>query len=199
MGPADNPYAAPAAELQQAKGTSARGAAFYAMSPRKAALMSLLTMSVYELCFWWRHWRALRDNGEDVSVFWRTVFSAFFIFPFKNKLVLALVQRNLPVHSLLEILPLLYLLSYISDNITSRVTGLKLLALAMGLAMSVGRAALLWMLQSSVNQVLEADGYRGPVNRGARGLTYLVAVLGVLLWLTTLAGVILAPAAQANP
>jgi hypothetical protein len=197
MGPADNPYAAPAAELQQAPAQSARGAAFYAMSARKVAVMSLLTMSLYELWFWWRHWRALRDNGEDISVFWRTVFATFYIFPFKNKVVLALTGRDLRVHSLLGPLPALYLASYVLDNIFPRALGAGTLAVLLGLSMSALRAALLWRLQDSVNQVLDADGYRGPVNRGARGLTYLAAGLGLLLWLATLFGT-LAPTTQAS-
>jgi len=186
--PAVNPYAAPAAELQHAPAAEAsQRAAFYAMSPRKAAVMSFLTMSIYELCFWWRHWRTRREGGEDVNVFWRTAFAAFYAYPFKNTVSVGLAQHGAPLHWLLNAMPTLYMLSYLIDNALARLESQHWIWFALSVSMNVLRSLLLAVLQKSVNQVLEANGYRGPVNRGATVRTYLMAALGLLIWVSTIA------------
>jgi hypothetical protein len=177
-----NPYAAPRAELQPNIPSVVTGAApFYAMSPRKAAVMIVLTMGLYDLCFWWRHWRARRQHGQDVSVFWRTIFAGFFAFDFKSSVSLALTERGLTPPALLAAAPGIYLGSFILDNVLSRL-GFAGLSLAANVVCVLVRACMLAVFQTSVNEVLRADGYRGPYNRGARPATIAIAVAGILIW-----------------
>lgn len=181
-----NPYAAPRAELQQNVPSTRTGAApFYAMSPRKAFVMSVLTMGFYDLCFWWRHWRARRQYGQDVSIFWRTFFAGFCAFDFKSSVSVALIERNLTPPPLLAAAPAIYLGSFVLDNVLSRA-GFAGVALVIGAVCEVIRAGILTTFQTAVNEVLKADDYRGPYNRGVRGATIAAAIVGILIWALTL-------------
>jgi hypothetical protein len=178
-----NPYAAPRAELQPNSPSMPTGtAAFYAMSPRKALVMSVLTMGFYDLCFWWRHWRARREHGHEVSVFWRTFFAGFWAFDFKSSVSLALIERSLTPPALLTAAPGIYLGSFILDNVLSRLGFAGLGFVASALCVLV-RGGMLAVLQTSVNEVLKADDYRGPYNRGARPATIAIAIAGLLIWI----------------
>jgi hypothetical protein len=185
---AENPYAAPVAELHpQAPHEEQRGA-YYAQSPRKAAVMSFVTLGIYDLCFWWRHWRARRARGQDLSVWGRTVFASFYCFEFKNDLTLALVTRDRTPSTMLGWAPVVYLLCNIAQHIIARAHGPSLGALALTFTLIVVRSCSLALFQTEANQVLEADGYRGKYNRGASAGTYLVCVFGVLFWSLALFG-----------
>ncbi|MCR5874312.1 hypothetical protein LRS10_09140 [Phenylobacterium sp. J426] len=47
------------------------------MDARKFLVMSVTTAGLYLLFWFWKNWRWARIHGkEDVSPFWRTVFSA---------------------------------------------------------------------------------------------------------------------------
>lgn len=63
-----NPYAAPAAKVQDAGVASASEPAFFAVSGLKLVLMSLVTLSLYEIYWFYKNWKCVqRTLGEDVN------------------------------------------------------------------------------------------------------------------------------------
>jgi hypothetical protein len=185
-----NPYAAPSAELEPERSQAVQGTArFYGMSPAKAAVMSVLTMGIYDLCFWWRHWGTQRQQGHDVSVFWRTIFAPFCAFEYKTTLTVALVERNQRLHPMLGSSALAYMLAHVIENAVSRVaTGHTGIVLVSSIVPVAVRAYILFVLQTSANQVLQADGYRGVLNRRVTAKTILAGLVGLLFWGLVLLG-----------
>jgi hypothetical protein len=187
-----NPYAAPTAELAPKPPASGAGqSSFYAQSPAKLAVMSILTMGVYDLAYWWRQWRAWRQSGHDVNVFARTIFSPLFAFGFRSNLDDALSARGRSAPSQLTFAPFVYLIAQVLDNVLAR--------LPLGPAVTLGTAALarivcaafaLVTFQNAVAQVQEAEGYSGPVNRGASLGTIVAGALGALIWAAVVWGAV---------
>jgi hypothetical protein len=187
-----NPYAAPSANLEAPRVEEPARASvpFYAMSPVKLVIMSVLTFGIYDLAFWWRQWSARRRTGEELSVFWRTVFAGFTSFTFKNTVAVALTLRDRQVPPALPLAPGVYLGSVIIERAVDRLTVAPALAVSVTLVASLLRAGALGVIQSAVNELLELEHYKGPINRGATAGSVLMGLLGIALWGAALFGVL---------
>ena len=54
---------------------------FFPVSTTKLAVMSLCTLGLYEYYWLYKNWKIVRDRtGENISPFWRTFFSVFFVY-----------------------------------------------------------------------------------------------------------------------
>jgi hypothetical protein len=52
---------------------------FYSVSKSKFAIMSVTTLNIYQLYWFYRNWKSYQDGaGEDILPFWRAFFSVFF-------------------------------------------------------------------------------------------------------------------------
>lgn len=197
-----NPYAAPSADLGVSAPEPAPGhaASFYAMSPTKLVIMSWLTGGIYDLCFWWRQWGARRRAGEDVSVFWRTFFAPYTCFGFTKSVILARHMRDLGPSSLLGIAPSAYLVANLIELGINRVQdpGFQTFALISSVLANLVRASMLGAIQHAINELLNAEGYRGPYNRGVTAGAVVVGLLGIAIWGAALLGVIV-PAEPSVP
>jgi hypothetical protein len=185
VGEEHNPYAAPQAELQL-RGAVSRPGAFYAMSPRKAAVLSVLTFNLFDIVFWYRHWKRLQETGHDVSPIWRAIFAAITSFSFVTTLSTERAARGLQSDfefvSPLRATPGIYL----GLNLVSRVAERVLEGvphLAATLLACTGCAWVLATVQRGANEVLEADAHGGPSNSGATVVSIIVGALGLLSWL----------------
>jgi hypothetical protein len=167
------------------------------MSPVKAAVMSILTMGLYDLCFWWRHWRTQRQRGLEISVFWRTVFAGFVSFEYRTTLSIALVERGVAEPPLLGAAPSVYLLAMIISRGVSKLLHQPGLEILLTILFVLARAGALVVFQDAANQALGEGAQRGAFNRGASGRTYLAVAGGLLLWALTLLGM-LAPELAAS-
>lgn len=183
-----NPYAAPQAELQ-VQAIPSGPAVLYPMSPRKVAVMSVLTFSLYDRLFWYRHWTRIKESGHDVSPIARTIFAPLAAFSFLTMLTSLRYPRDLKSDSLLQMTPVIYfgvaVASRISDKFLDGIPGLVF--------MMLGAAASGWALatmQRGANEVLEADNYRGPSNSGASWGAILMGALGAALWLVAIVGAV---------
>jgi len=176
-----NPYAAPQAELQvQAVGSGV--AVVYPMSSRKAAVMSLLTLGLYDLVFWYRHWTRLKEGGHDVSPIVRTMFAPFTSFAFLTMLTSLRYPRGIESDSLLRLSPFVYFGVTFAGLVANKfLEGIPSLV-----ATTLGCAASAWVLatiQRGANEVLAADNYQGPSNSGADWGAIVVGVIGLVIWL----------------
>jgi hypothetical protein len=186
LGDEHNPYAAPQAELQ-VQSVQSGTSAFYPMSSRKAAVMTVLTFGFYDLVFWFRHWNRLQDNGHDVTPLFRAFFAGFTSFGFVTRLCTARAERGLESGSGLRASPGIYLAlnlaSRLSDRLLDGVAGLAFTMLA-----CAGAAWTLATIQDAANEVLEADNYRGPSNSGVSGGAIFAGAIGLILWFFVIAG-----------
>lgn len=182
-----NPYAAPDAALvgPGVLLVESEVPAFPPISAVKAAVMSVVSFGIYDLYFWWRHWSAVRDRGVDagagVSVFWRTVFAGFMAFDFNERQVHVMTGHQLPVSKWLKAAPGMYLLGLIVDRVSDRMFEGNIL-IPVTVATAGLRAIALFSTQTGANQVLQAEGYRGPYNRGFSVGAAAVGLLGSLIW-----------------
>lgn len=176
-----NPYAVPQAELQAQPARSGH-AVLYPMSSRKAAVMSVLTLGLYDLVFWYRHWTRLKEGGHDVSPIARTIFAPLAAFSFLTTLTSLRYPRGIESGSLLRMTPFVYFGASSVGLATNKVLeGIpSLVSTVLGCVVS---AWVLATIQRGANEVLAADGYQGPSNSGATWSTIVTGVIGLVIWL----------------
>ena len=176
-----NPYAAPKTELQ-AQSIESGVATFHPMSPRKAAVMSVLTFNLFDLVFWYRHWARLKANGHDVIPVVRALFSVFTAFGFVTRLCTARAERDLESREGLRATPGIYLGLNLGARMSEKVLeGVPSVAVTL-----LGCAGCAWVLatiQRGANEVLAADNYRGPFNSGVSVGAIIAGALGLVFWL----------------
>lgn len=189
-----NPYAAPAADTNFAPGpqfgAQAMGS-YYGMSVTKLWVMSILTFGLYNLAFFYRHWRHLRDyEQQDVSPFWRTVFSPFMYFGLNSQVNDASQFREVPVPSMLGAAPIIYFAANVVGRVLDRISGenIDAAALLSFALIPIGTYALT-LTQSVVNRMLQKEGYSGVINSGATAGSIVLGILGGLLWAFILMGI----------
>ena len=78
----ENPYSPPGAELVLPTNYKAgTEAPFFAVSPLKLVVMSVFTLGLYELYWFYKNWQAIKlREKENISPFWRAVFGYFFCY-----------------------------------------------------------------------------------------------------------------------
>lgn len=191
LGEEHNPYAAPQSELRiQSASVQSGPAVLYPMSPLKAAIMSMLTFSIYDVVFWYQHWKRLKESGQDVSPIARAIFAPFTAFGFLTTLSSLRFARGLESGPTLRASPFVYLGVKLASRIADKVLedGPNLVVTAIACAVS---AWVLATIQHGVNDVLKTDNYRGPSNSGASWGAIVAGVIGLLLWFLGIIGVML--------
>jgi hypothetical protein len=76
-----NPYAPPAARLDDAA-SAGQGPVFFPVSTAKLALMSVFTLGLYEIYWFYKNWKLLQQNfGANVNAPIRAVFYPLISYP----------------------------------------------------------------------------------------------------------------------
>lgn len=78
-----NPYAPPKAALSEtaAAATTLNEPAFYPTTVLKLIVLSVCTMGLYEIYWFYRNWQRVKEGtGADISPFWRALFGFFFAY-----------------------------------------------------------------------------------------------------------------------
>ena len=75
-----NPYAPPKAAVADVEPTVADTPAFFPVSRRKLIVMSLLTLTLYQLFWYYKNWACVRARGARVLPLLRTIFAVFFCY-----------------------------------------------------------------------------------------------------------------------
>ena len=54
---------------------------YYAISPKRLVLFSILTFGIYEIYWFYKNWQAVKKfEGQKISPFWRAIFAVFFCY-----------------------------------------------------------------------------------------------------------------------
>lgn len=81
-----NPYAPPTADVTPVPAAAVEGERveppFFATSLIKLSVMSVCTLGLYELYWFYKNWQLIKAReGLDVMPFWRAFFGVFFCYP----------------------------------------------------------------------------------------------------------------------
>ena len=76
-----NPYHAPEARVIDVPEPTAEQSPAFAVSTTKFLVMSLATMNLYSVYWFYKHWQAIqRRTGKSLSPFWRAFFSVLWAY-----------------------------------------------------------------------------------------------------------------------
>lgn len=187
-----NPYAPPQAVV--ADTATPATDAFYVVSARKFTLLFFMTCGVYQIYWFYRHWRQYRaHSGESVLPIVRALFSIFFTHSLTGRID-DVIRQGVHRHrwSPSVIATLVVILQIISNGLermAARSFGspttdvLSLLSL-----LPLGGA--LWVIQSAANAA--CGDPRGRRNAKLTAANYAWIALGLLFWIFALVG-LLAP------
>ena len=71
-------------------------AIYFAVSPLKLVVMSVCTMGIYELYWFYKNWVLIKDREKiDIMPFWRSFFAYFFCYSFFKKVQASAVAVSL--------------------------------------------------------------------------------------------------------
>ncbi len=90
-------YAPPKAEDSPPSVGAVRGrpAVFFAVSPLKLVVMSIATLGIYELFWFFANWQRMKRRGQrNISPFWRTFFACFTCYSLFRSVKEAAVSAN---------------------------------------------------------------------------------------------------------
>jgi hypothetical protein len=69
---------------------------YFAVSPLKLVVMSVCTMGIYELYWFYKNWVLIKDRENiDIMPFWRAFFAVFFCYSFFKKVQASAVAVSL--------------------------------------------------------------------------------------------------------
>ena len=112
-----NPYKAPKSDLKTEQHLGSSESYFFTASTLKLVLMSVCTLGLYELYWFYKNW-VLIKNREDSTIMpvWRTIFAPFWGFVAFEVVKKAAVERNIKTNLSAGWLGLAYLLISIVAN-----------------------------------------------------------------------------------
>lgn len=69
------------AELKQAGGGVLSAPVYFSVSPLKLVVMSICTLGIYDLYWYYKNWRLIKEREQlDIMPFWRAFFAYFFCY-----------------------------------------------------------------------------------------------------------------------
>lgn len=92
-------YRPPQADLGPGPQSSATGLTvppFFQTSPLKMALLSVTTFGLYQMSWFYRHWKRRKEQGEDVNPLLRTIFAVWFVYSLCQSVNRELERRSGP-------------------------------------------------------------------------------------------------------
>lgn len=176
-----DPYAPPTANLEvEAPKTETLGVPFFATSVTKVWLYSLSSLSLYLLYWHYKQWSAYRAaKGRDISPFWRTFFSPFFVF---ELFPLMAAQANMQTNAVG--LAAIYTAASVISNVASRLNdNVWVIGLIAILPVAI--------MQGGVNEYLAKAYPSADKNDRIGGGGVVLIIIGVIWWLLILAGMLL--------
>lgn len=77
-----------ATKAKENSGEKDSGIEYFAISPQRLALFSIITFGIYEIYWFYKNWQAVKKfEGQDISPFWRAVFAVFFCYSLFKKVL----------------------------------------------------------------------------------------------------------------
>lgn len=188
-----NLYAAPQAHVAEPDART-RSEEFYVVSKTKFFLLYLMTLGLYQIYWFYRHWAVYRRYHPGTSI-WpvpRAIFAIFFTHSLTGRIEdrLGKLRSGLSWSpgALATAFVVLQIASNILDRLSWRMIGSPLTDIA-SLVIIMPMALVLWSIQEAANHACGQPD--GASNRDITGANIVWCVLGGVFWLLVLAGLLL--------
>lgn len=184
--PAAGSWGAPAAPQPSAPpawaaaSASAAGddAPWFAVAPRKLLVMSLCTLTFYNLYWFYQQWRRVRQrDGSDIMLLWRTVFAIFYVYPLFKRIRAEAQEAGLPASFEAGTMAVLFIVITLLGNLPGPLGMIAMLS-----------ALTLMPAQELANRINAQRAPEHPRNDRYSGLNITGIVLGGLLLMMALFG-----------
>lgn len=185
-----NVYAPPVAVVMDAPSHIA-APEFYVVARTKFFVLFFVTMGLYQLYWFYRHWARYRGHHRvKVSPIWRAIFAIFFTHSLCREIGQSLARAGTTYRWSPALLAsgfvLLQIVSLVSDRLAAYEIGSPYTDL-LALAVMVPVAYCMWWMQKAAN--LACSQPNGESNREFTWANWVWIVLGGLWWLLVLVAI----------
>jgi hypothetical protein len=158
--------------------TLTSGPAWFAVGPTKLVVMAIGTLGFYQVYWFYQQWRRVRDGGEHVRPFLRSLFGGLFCYPLFKRIVASTREVGSPPAG-----PGVLAVAYILLSVSWKLPWpFDLLALLSALPLAA--------VQRLASAAAERDFPRDDPNRRLTGANWVAVAVGMaLLGLVTYAAV----------
>jgi len=165
---------------------------YYAISPKRLVLFSILTFGIYEIYWFYKNWQAVKKfEGQKISPFWRAIFAVFFCYSLFKK-----VQESAKSHAYQNLyspgwLATAYIFLLLVGNGLSKVDSYEIGFNLIWLIVAVSTFIPLLPVQKAINFNNEKVKGSLELKRDFSGGEVALIVIGVLWFLLVLWGTFL--------
>src|SRR5688572_7674040 len=174
-----NPYAPPkAAVADVASGAAAAKPIFFAVSRQKLIVLLILTLTLYQLVWFYKNWALVRERGESVWPLPRTLFGVLFCYSLFER-----VRERGAAHGVRLDAGLLaagFIFFSVAGNLLDRL-GDSLSVNGIGILLQYVSAFFLVPVQSAIDAINRAEVPDHDPNDRFTALNWLWIVFGALL------------------
>jgi hypothetical protein len=189
----DNLYAPPIARIVDPQEADSIPTPFYVVSTTKVAVLTIATFGLYELYWFWRHWKLHRIDGKlDIWPVPRAVFSIFFAHALNREIDHRIIRNGERHRWSPGMWATLYVVTAIANRMASRLPEEVFsaeLSLLVTLASVLAATAALFHAQRAAN--IACGDPQALSNNRFTAANWVWIVLGGLLWLLIGVGLML--------
>jgi len=165
---------------------------YFAISPKRLALFSVLTLGIYEIYWFYKNWQAVKNTeGQKISPFWRAIFAVFFCYSLFKKVLESAkshaYQNSYPPGWLATAYILLLVLGNGLSRVESYEIGFNLIWLIIAIATFIP----LLPVQRAINFNNKKVKSDFELRKGFSGGEVVLIVIGVIWFLLVLVGTFL--------
>jgi len=163
---------------------------YFAISPARLALFSILTFGIYEIYWFYKNWQAIKKaENQNISPFWRAIFAIFFCNSLFKK-----VLESAKSHGYKELyspgwLATAYIVLLVVGNALSRAESSDAGLNFIWLIVSVATFIPLLSVQKAINFNNEKIKGDTVIKQGFSSGEVILIVVGVILFLLVLIGI----------
>lgn len=174
------------------KPVEARGGAsieYFAISPKRLALFSVLTLGIYEIYWFYKNWQAIKNaEGQKISPFWRAIFAVFFCYGLFKKVLESAKSHAYQNSYSPGWLATAYILLLVIGNGLSRVESYDMGFNLIWLIIAIATFIPLLSVQKAINFNNEKVKGSPVLKQGFSGGEVTLIVFGVIWFLLVLIG-----------
>ena len=165
---------------------------YFAISPKRLALFSILTFGIYEIYWFYKNWVAVKKfEGAKVSPFWRAIFAVFFCYNLFKRVLESAKQQGYQNSYSPGWLAAIYIGLLVIGNGLSRTETYDVGFNLFWLAVVVATFIPLLSVQKAINFNNEKIKEGGVLRESFSGGEVVLIVVGVLWMLLVLWGTFL--------
>lgn len=165
---------------------------YFAISPKRLALFSVLTLGIYEIYWFYKNWSAVKKfEGQKISPFWRAIFAVFFCYSLFKKVLESAKSHTYQNSYSPGWLATAYILLLVVGNGLSKVESYDISFNLIWLIVAIATFIPLLSVQKAINFNNEKIRDNFELRREFSGGEVVLIVVGVIWFLLVLVGIFL--------